>query len=222
MIKYISTLIQEKIKNKGIIFILSSLSGVGKTTLTKKIIQTDKNISLSISYTTRKKRINERKNKHYFFINSDEFKSKIKQKVFLEYSQVYDQFYGTSKQYVTQQLLIGNDLLFDIDGQGCRLFKNKYKNNIVSIFLLPPSIKELYKRLSSRNSNKKTNFKRMKYLERDISYWKEYDYVIINNNIQQCLNKLLAILKVERIKLTRKIEIKNFVINLIQQHKRKS
>ena len=181
---------------KGGMFILSSPSGAGKTTLVKKISK-NRNFSVSISHTTRMPRPKEKNGKDYFFVSKNYFKKLIKKKEFIEHAKVFDNYYGSSKRLITEKLKRGKNIVFDIDWQGTRQIKNKKLNyKLVTIFILPPSRKELLKRLTKReNKNMKTVKKRMKEFQKDLSRWKEYDYVVINDNLQKCYKNIMKIIK---------------------------
>jgi len=181
---------------KGGMFILSSPSGAGKTTLVKKISK-NKNFSVSISHTTRLPRPKEKNGKDYFFVSKNNFKKLIKKNEFIEHAKVFDNYYGSSKSLVIEKLKEGKNILFDIDWQGTRQIKNKNLNyKLVTIFILPPSKNELLKRLTKReDKNMKTVKKRMKEFKKDLSRWKEYDYVVINDNLQKCYKNIMKIIK---------------------------
>ncbi len=181
---------------KGGMFILSSPSGAGKTTLVKKISK-NKNYNISISHTTRLPRQNEKNGKDYFFVSKNYFKKLIKKKEFLEHAKVFDNFYGSSKKIVIEKLKLGKNIIFDIDWQGTRQIRNKkLKFKLLTIFILPPSKKELLNRLIKREKkNIKTVKKRMKYFKKDLSRWKDYDYVVINDDLKICYNKIMKVIK---------------------------
>ena len=177
-------------------FILSSPSGAGKTTLVKKISK-NKNFSVSISHTTRQPRPNEKNGKDYFFISKNSFKKLIKKGEFLEHAKVFDNYYGSSKNLVIKKLKQGKNVVFDIDWQGTRQIKNKKLNyKLLSIFILPPSKKELLKRLIKREKkNTKTVKKRMKGFNKDLSKWKLYDYVVVNDDLKKCYTNIMEVIK---------------------------
>ena len=181
---------------KGGIYILSSPSGAGKTTLVKKISK-NKNFSVSISHTTRLPRPNEKNGKDYFFTSKNNFKKLIKKGEFLEHAKVFNNYYGSSKKKVIENLKKGKNVIFDIDWQGTRQIRNKKLNfDLTTIFILPPSKNELLKRLIKREKqNMKTVKKRMKEFKKDLSRWKEYDYVVINDNLQKCYKNIMKIIK---------------------------
>ena len=181
---------------KGGMIVLSSPSGAGKTTLVKKISKY-KNFVVSISHTTRTPRPNEINGKDYFFISKNNFKKLIKKNEFLEHAKVFDNYYGSSKNLILEKLKKGKNIIFDIDWQGTRQIRNKKLNyKLLTIFILPPSKKELQLRLIKREKkNFKTVKKRMKEFKKDLSKWKEYDFVVINDNLQICLKKIMNAIK---------------------------
>ncbi len=181
---------------KGGMFILSSPSGAGKTTLVKKISK-NRNFLVSISHTTRQPRPNEKDGKDYYFISKNNFKKLIKKKEFLEHAKVFDNYYGSSKNLVLNQLRKGKNVVFDIDWQGTRQIRNKKLNyKLLTIFILPPSKDELVKRLMKREKkNIKTVEKRMKEFKKDLSKWKEYDYVVINSKLDACYENIMLAIK---------------------------
>ncbi len=181
---------------KGGIYILSSPSGAGKTTLVKKLSK-NKNFITSISHTTRPPRPNEINGKDYYFTSKNIFKKLIKKKQFLEHAKVFNNYYGSSKELVISELKKGKNVLFDIDWQGTRQIRNKkLKYKLLSIFILPPSKEELLKRLIKREKkNMKTVKKRMKEFKKDLSKWNEYDYVVINDDLKKCYDNILNSIK---------------------------
>ena len=175
-----------KIVNKGLLLIISSPSGAGKTTICKKLIDEVDNIDLSVSVTTRKKRKDEIEGKHYFFKNEDEFNKLLKENEFLEHANVFGCLYGTLKKEVISKINKGIDVIVDIDWQGTRQIEKQLPEDIVKVFILPPSMKELENRLGKRASENKENFKkRMSEAKKEISHYKEYDFVIVNNDLKQ-------------------------------------
>tara|TARA_B100000242_G_scaffold287304_1_gene253930 strand:+ start:1947 stop:2576 length:630 start_codon:yes stop_codon:yes gene_type:complete len=181
---------------KGGMYIFSSPSGAGKTTLVKKI-STNKNYSVSISHTTRTARPNEKNGRDYFFISKNKFKKLIQKGQFLEHAKVFNNYYGSSKNLVIKKLDAGKNIIFDIDWQGTRQIRNKkLKYKLLTVFILPPSKQELLKRLKKRERNNiKTVKKRMKGFKRDLLKWKEYDYVVINDDLNKCYNNIIKIIK---------------------------
>ena len=175
----------------GVMIILSSPSGAGKTTLVKKLSEKD-NYEISISHTTRKPRPNENQNEDYYFVDENEFKRLINNEEFLEYAKVFNNFYGTTRTPVIDSLNKGKNILFDIDWQGADQIKNKkldYK--LITFFILPPTKEVLFQRLSKRHMNDKSIAEeRMKQFERDVLHWINYDYVVINNDLNECYSKI--------------------------------
>jgi guanylate kinase len=185
-------------ENDGVMIVLSSPSGAGKTTLVKMLSKMD-NYEISISHTTRQPRLNESNNKDYYFVNEDEFKRLINNQEFLEYAKVFSNFYGTTRTPVIDRLSKGKNVLFDIDWQGADQIKNKkldYK--LVTFFILPPSKKVLFERLSNRDmKDKLIAEERMKQFERDVLHWINYDYVVINDNLENCYSKITNLINAE-------------------------
>ncbi len=180
-------------RKAGIIVILSSPSGAGKTTLVKKISSRN-NFKISISHTTRKPRINEKDGKHYFFVKDKEFKKLIKQKKFLEHAKVFKNYYGSLKENVVEKLEKSENVIFDIDWQGTQQIKNiKLKYKIITIFILPPSKEELFNRLLKRDKkDQRIASDRMKQFKTDITHWKDYDYTVINDKIEKCYKQIIS------------------------------
>ena len=182
----------------GVMIILSSPSGAGKTTLVKMLSELD-NFEVSISHTTRQPRPNETSNKDYFFVNEVEFKRLINNQEFLEYAKVFNNFYGTTRTPVIDKLNKCKNVLFDIDWQGADQIKNKkldYK--LITFFILPPSKKVLFERLSNRDMKDKLIVEeRMKQFNRDVLHWINYDYVVINENLEKCYTKILDLIQAE-------------------------
>ncbi len=180
-------------RKAGIIVILSSPSGAGKTTLVKKISSRN-NFKISISHTTRKPRINEKDGKHYFFVKDKEFKKLIKQKKFLEHAKVFKNYYGSLKENVVEKLEKSENVIFDIDWQGTQQIKNiKLKYKIITIFILPPSKEELFNRLLKRDKkDQRIASERMKQFKTDITHWKDYDYTVINDKIEKCYKQIIS------------------------------
>ena len=181
---------------KGGMYILSSPSGAGKTTLVKKISK-NKNFLISISHTTRRPRPNEINGKDYYFTSKNNFIKLIKEKKFLEYAKVFDNFYGSSKKLIISRLNKQKNVIFDIDWQGTRKIKKKKLDyNLLTIFILPPSKEELIKRLIKREKkNIVTVNKRMKEFKKDLLRWKEYDFVVINDDLTRCYKKIMRVIK---------------------------
>ncbi len=199
-------------KNKGVMLVLSSPSGAGKSSICKSLMSLDKNLSLSISTTTRKKRPNEKSGEDYIFVSIDEFKSMLNKNHFLEHANVFGNYYGTDKSIVESRINNGKDLIFDIDWQGAQQLREKMREDIVSVFILPPSKQELERRLKSRGEDSdEVVKKRMNGASAEITHWAEYDYVVINKNLNDSVKAVLGILKAERMKRIRQVGLGEFV-----------
>ncbi len=198
----------------GIMVILSSPSGAGKTTLAK-LISENKNFTISVSHTTRKPRINEVDGKDYYFVNNEKFKELINKNEFLEYANVFNHLYGTTKTTVINNLKKGNNVIFDIDWQGTeQIKKKKLDYKLLTFFVLPPSKKVLFDRLSNRDMKDKLIVsERMKQFSKDILHWKDYDYVVINDDLQKCYNNIYKF--IESFFSNSK---NDYDINLIEEH----
>ena len=185
--------------HKNIMVVLSSPSGVGKTTLTKKIQQKYNSFKISVSHTTRKPRSNEVDGVDYHFVNKDKFEALIEKKEFYEYAKIFGNYYGTSKKFVNDTIE-QNDLIFDIDWQGTKQL-SKYKNlKIIKIYLITDNKKELKSRLIKRNQNTENEIeKRFKSFDEDIKHWNDYDYIIINKNLDVCFKQIENIIKSNKI-----------------------
>jgi len=183
-------------KKDGIIIILSSPSGAGKTTLVKKISSL-KNYKISISFTTRPPRTNEVNGKDYFFVSKNKFKKLINNRELLEHAKVFNNYYGSSKKIVFENLSKGKNVLFDIDWQGTeKIKKRKLKYKLITFFILPPSKKVLFKRLSNRDMKDKLIVgKRMKQFDHDVKKWRNYDFVVINDDLNICFKKIIKYIK---------------------------
>ena len=204
------------LKRRGFMLVLSSPSGGGKTTIAKKLLQYDDNLTLSVSCTTRDPRPKEIEGVDYYFITKDEFELRAEQKDFYEYELVYGNYYGTPKKKVDQSLNYGIDVLFDIDWQGTRRLISKARSDVVSIFILPPSMEELERRLSGRGQDSEQVVKaRMQRAANEISHYDEYDYVIVNRTIEESLLKVNHILKAERLRRVRQHSLKEYVDSLL-------
>ena len=198
----------------GVMVILSSPSGAGKTTLVKLLSKLD-NFDISISHTTRQPRPNEEQNKDYFFVNEDEFRRLINNQEFLEYAKVFNNFYGTTRTPVIDKLNKGKNVLFDIDWQGADQIKNKkldYK--LITFFILPPSKEILFERLSNRDmKDKLIADERMKQFSRDVLHWINYDYVVINDDLDRCYSKIHNLIEAEI-----KNGSKDYDVDFIRRH----
>ena len=184
---------------KGMMFVLSSPSGAGKTTLTKKIAENNKNFTISISHTTRKPRPNEINGKDYQFVSAQEFNNLVKGNNFFEYASIFNNYYGTLKHSVLELLSQGRDVLFDIDWQGTQQLKKVKNLSIVTFFILPPNIQALKERLLNRHEgHEKLIEKRMNKFNEETSHWNEYNYVFVNDDLDTCYEKLLNAIKSEK------------------------
>ncbi len=184
-----------KLQGDCIMVILSSPSGAGKTTITKKLQQKYQNLKISVSHTTRKPRQNEVHGVDYFFANEIEFKNLINKESFYEYAKIFNNYYGTSKDSVKNILDKKNDILFDIDWQGTQQLSSFEELKLIKIFILPPNKNELKKRLVQRNQdNKEVVEQRLEHYDRDITHWSDYDYVIINDNLENCFRQIESII----------------------------
>ena len=201
-------------KKDGIMLILSSPSGAGKTTIVK-LLSKNRDFHISISHTTRKPRINEIQDKDYHFVDNHKFKDLIKKGEFLEYAKVFNHFYGTTKTSVINNLKNGKNVIFDIDWQGTEQIKNKkLEYKLITFFVLPPSKKVLFDRLSNRDMKDKLIVEeRMKAFSKDIQHWKNYDYVVINDNLQDCFNQVCDLIDSEI-----NNSVNNYNKELIQKH----
>ena len=184
--------------NQNILVILSSPSGVGKTTLTKKIQQKYSSFKLSVSHTTRAARSNEVDGVDYYFVSQEKFEKLIKEKKFYEYAKIFNNFYGTLKTNVDENIK-KNDILFDIDWQGTKQLSEHTNLNLLKIYLITDSKKELKKRLIKRNQNSSEEVEyRFKAFDEDIKHWKDYDYIVINKNLEVCFKQLEQIIKLNK------------------------
>jgi guanylate kinase len=201
--------------NRGLVLIVSSPSGAGKTTICKKLIQDVENLSLSVSVTTRLKRQNEIDGKDYFFKSDEEFDKMVKEEKFLEHARVFGYSYGTLKSEINSKITNGINVIVDIDWQGTRQIEEHIPDDIVKIFILPPSIKELEKRLGARATETQDSFKkRMSEARKEISHYNEYDFIIINDDVQESVNKIKLILNSESLRRHRQVGLSEFVNDL--------
>lgn len=203
------------LKRRGLLFILSSPSGAGKSTIARMILESDDGIGLSVSATTRPMRAGETDGVDYHFVSNDEFDEMVAGGKFLEWAHVFGHRYGTLKAEVWKQIEDGRDVLLDIDWQGTQQLK-QVDPDIVRVFILPPSMPELERRLRSRGTDSdEVIASRMARANVEISHWAEYDYVLINDDAEKCRSLVHTILKAERLKATRRIFLHDFVRELI-------
>jgi guanylate kinase len=204
-----------EIRRRGIMLVLSSPSGAGKTTLSRRLLEVDGSVALSVSVTTRKMRPGEQDGRDYRFIDHRQFDALVEKNGLLEWAEVFDNYYGTPVGPVMDALAQGRDVLFDIDWQGTQQLREKARTDLVSVFILPPSIPELERRLKSRaQDDYETIHRRMAKAADEMSHWAEYDYVVINHNIDQAFADVTAILAAERLKRERQPGLSDFVREL--------
>lgn len=205
-----------KNNRRGILFVLSSPSGAGKTSLSRKLLERNKNLFLSISYTTRPPRPGEINESDYYFIDDGKFNEMLKRDEFLESAKVFDHYYGTPKSPIIEAIESGKDVLFDIDWQGTQQLMNSLQDDLVKVFVLPPSAKELEKRLLKRNQDtNKTVKDRMSKASNEISHYAEYDYIIVNEDFEDSLVNIESILVAEGLKRSRQLKIQEVINNLL-------
>ena len=204
-----------KIARRGLMFVLSSPSGAGKTTLSRMLLKADRTVVLSVSVTTRQKRPGEIDGRDYHFIDRSRFDAMVKKGELLEWAEVFGHRYGTPRQSVIKALQAGRDVLFDIDWQGTQQLSEKARDDLVSVFILPPTVKELERRLKRRAQDSRTVIgSRMAKAGDEMSHWPEYDYVIVNRDKAEAFAEVRAILSAERLRLRRQIGLSDFVRGL--------
>jgi guanylate kinase len=209
---------QNNIARRGLMLVLSSPSGAGKTTLSRLLLRSDRKVELSISVTTRPKRGGEINGRDYHFIDHARFDAMVARGELLEWAEVFGHRYGTPREPVTKALQAGRDVLFDIDWQGTQQLHEKARTDLVSVFILPPTVKELERRLKRRAQDSKTVIgSRMAKAAGEMSHWPEYDYVIVNRDKRQAFAELRAILAAERLRRERQIGLSDFVRRLQTQ-----
>lgn len=204
---------------KGAMFIIEGPSGTGKGTIAKEILKRDKNIKFSVSVTTRKPRVGEVDGVDYYFVSNEQYDEFVEQDAFYEcVDSQYGDRYGTLRSEVDSFINVGQDVLFDMDWAGARQMKEKAKDDVVTIYLLPPSIKELRQRLENRGTDSKELIeKRMNLILDKISHWDEFDYVIVNVDIEETVLKIQKIISGERMKRVRQVGLRGFVKELIKE-----
>ena len=204
-------------KRRGITLVLSSPSGAGKTALSRKLLERNKKLFLSVSCTTRPPRPGEINESDYFFVEESKFNEMQKNNEFLESAKVFDHCYGTPKKPIMDALDSGMDILFDIDWQGTQQLMNSLQDDLIKVFVLPPSAKELERRLLQRNQDSDEIVKgRMSKASNEISHYAEYDYIIINENFEESLSKIESIIIAEGLKRSRQIKIQDTIENLLK------
>lgn len=209
---------QPPIERRGTMFVLSSPSGAGKTTISRLMLERDKRLTISISATTRPPRPGEVDGKDYHFMSKEKFADMIMNEEFLEHAKVFDNYYGTPRKDAEEALNSGMDVLFDIDWQGTRQLRRNVPEDLVSVFILPPSIKELEVRLKKRaQDSDEVVHERMEKSAIEISHWNEYDYVVVNYDIETTMNMVMSVLWAERMKRERRHGLKKFVQGLMEE-----
>lgn len=207
----------DTLQRRGLMFILSSPSGAGKTTIARKLLQHDPEIRMSVSVTTRPMRPGEVEGKDYFFTSQAEFDRMVAEDHFLEWAHVFGHSYGTPNGQVRDGLKAGQDFLFDIDWQGAQQLYQKAESDVVRVFLLPPSLDELHRRLTARGTDSpEVIASRMERAQSEISHWDGYDYVIVNDDIDACFDKVTQILAAERLRRARQTGLIGFVRGLMK------
>jgi guanylate kinase len=208
-----------RMPRRGLMFVLSSPSGAGKTTISRSIMERDANVHLSISVTTRPPRRGEVDGEHYHFISNEDFGLMVNRGELLEHAKVFDYYYGTPREQVERHLAAGEDVLFDIDWQGTQQLRQNTRDDLASVFILPPSTRDLERRLHTRaQDSAETIAKRMAKASDEISHWAEYDYVVINDDVERCIADVHGILQAERMKRHRGIGLVDFVKRLREGH----
>jgi guanylate kinase len=206
-----------EIKRRGLMLVLSSPSGAGKTTLSRLLLADDPNITMSVSATTRKPRPGEKDGVDYYFLSTEDFGLKVNRGEFLEHAKVFDNYYGTPRGPVEEALSDGRDVLFDIDWQGTQQLMESAEDDLVRVFILPPSGQELEMRLKKRAQDPpEVVASRMAKASDEISHYTDYDYIIVNEDVDMSLTRLKSILTAERLKRKRQVGLSNFVRGLQQ------
>ncbi|MBX3455862.1 guanylate kinase [Ferrovibrio sp.] len=203
------------INRRGLMLVLSSPSGAGKTTIARQLLEMESDLHLSVSVTTRQRRPGEMDGRDYHFIDIEAFRLMINRDELLEHAKVFDHYYGTPREAVEKRLAVGQDILFDIDWQGTQQLRQRAESDLVSVFILPPDMRELEKRLHTRaQDSAEVVAKRMSKASDEISHWAEYDYVVVNDDMERCLANVHAILRAERLKRHRGQGLVEFVKSL--------
>ena len=203
-------------QRRGLLVVLSSPSGAGKTTISRLLLEADPDIAMSVSATTRPMRPGEKDGRDYHFVDADEFEAMVRANEFAEYATVFDHRYGTPARPVREAIEQGRDILFDIDWQGARQLQERMGADLVTIFLLPPSMGELERRLVARSTDSNDVIAtRMRRAAGEIEHWAEYDYVLVNEDMDRCLADVRAIVAAERLRRSRQLGLTDFVRGLI-------
>jgi guanylate kinase len=206
---------QDTLARRGLMFILSSPSGAGKTTIAHRLLEEERGLKLSVSVTTRPIRPGEVEARDYYFVDDDKFADLVEEDAFFEWAEVFGNCYGTPKAQIREELKRGQDFLFDIDWQGTQQLYQRAQGDVVRVFLLPPSIEELEERLRSRGTDSDEVIRaRMERARYEISHWDAYDYVVINDDVEACFEKVKTILEAERMRRLRQTGLIDFVREL--------
>jgi guanylate kinase len=212
----------EGVARRGLMFVLSSPSGAGKTTLSRMLMDRVPDLQMSVSATTRAMRPGEVEGRDYLFVDKPKFEAMVKRGELLEWATVFDNRYGTPRAPVEAALSAGRDVLFDIDWQGTQQLREKAGGDVVSVFILPPSAADLEKRLHTRAQDSDEVIRgRMSRATHELSHWAEYDYIVVNRNVDEAFAEVHSILKAERLKRERRIGLTEFVRNLQRQLEKK-
>ena len=207
-----------EIGRRGLMLVLSSPSGAGKSTIARTLLENDPNLELSVSVTTRKRRPSEIEGVHYHFVSMREFERLRDSDSLLEWAEVHGNFYGTPRQAVEEAMAEGRDMLFDIDWQGAEQLQEKMQADVVSIFILPPTVKELRARLHRRaEDSEEVIATRLANAREEMQHWREYDYVIVNEDLDQAFPAARAVLQAERLRPDRRQGLYDFVANLLEE-----
>ena len=199
-------------ERRGLMLVLSSPSGAGKTTISRAILRDEHQLAMSVSVTTRTPRSGEQHGKDYYFVTLDEYQGMISNRELLEHAKVFDNFYGTPRSHVERELAAGRDVMFDIDWQGTQQLKSSARGDLVSVFILPPSIHELERRLRGRAQDTEDVMRtRMARAADEMSHWPEYDYVVVNREVDESIAQVKAILTAERLRRERRPGLAAFV-----------
>jgi guanylate kinase len=209
----------EHLQRRGLMLVLSSPSGAGKTTISRRLLEIEDDLTMSVSATTRRKRPGETEGKDYYFTDNQDFGERVNRDELLEHAKVFDYYYGTPRAPVEQALAAGRDVLFDIDWQGTQQLYEQAREDLVRIFILPPSTRALESRLRARaQDTDEVVARRMSEASSEMSHWQEYDYVIVNDDLDKSLNQVRAILAAERLKRQRQLGLGEFVKLLRSGH----
>ena len=212
----------EGVARRGLMFVLSSPSGAGKTTLSRMLLEREPGLRMSVSATTRPMRPGEVEGRDYFFVDKQKFETMVQRGDLLEWANVFDNLYGTPRAPVEAALSVGQDVLFDIDWQGTQQLHQKATVDVVRVFILPPSAADLEKRLHTRAQDSDEVIRgRMSRATHELSHWAEYDYIVVNRNVDEAFAEVHSILKAERLKRERRIGLTEFVRNLQRQLEKK-